>query len=107
MRRDVEFNAEGTISRGWLFMSEDVLIPAPIVVMAHGFTGVKEQYLDDFAMAFSISGFVVLLFDNRNFGASDGEPRQEIDPIQQVRDYRHAITFACTLPEVDRNHIGI
>lgn len=71
--------------------------------MAHGFTGVKEQYLDDFAMAFSISGFVVLLFDNRNFRASDGEPRQEIDPIQQVRDYRHAITFACTLPEVDRN----
>ena len=39
-----------------------------------------------------------LVFDNRNFGASDGEPRQEIDPWAQVRDYRHAITYASTLP---------
>ena len=46
-----------------------------------------------------------LVFDNRNFGASDGEPRQEIDPWQQVRDYRHAITYACTLPTVDTSHI--
>jgi len=48
-----------------------------------------------------------LVFDNRNFGASDGEPRQEIDPWAQVRDYRHAITYARTRPEVDRERIGI
>ncbi|MBV9920334.1 MAG: acetylxylan esterase, partial [Pseudonocardia sp.] len=44
--------------------------------------------------------------DNRNFGASDGQPRQEIDPWAQVRDYRHAITYATTLPEVDDDRIG-
>ena len=38
---------------------------------------------------------------------SRGEPRQEIDHCAQVRDYRHAITFACTLQEVDRSRIGI
>jgi fermentation-respiration switch protein FrsA (DUF1100 family) len=48
-----------------------------------------------------------LVYDNRNFGASDGEPRQEIDPWVQVRDYRHAITFARTLPEIDRERIGV
>ncbi|MGH9117257.1 MAG: alpha/beta hydrolase [Acidimicrobiales bacterium] len=47
------------------------------------------------------------MFDNRNFGASDGEPRQEIDPWVQVRDYRHAITYAQTRPEVDPERIGI
>ena len=47
------------------------------------------------------------MFDNRNFGASDGEPRQEIDPWAQVRDYRHAITYARTREEVDGDRIGI
>ena len=48
-----------------------------------------------------------LVFDNRNFGASDGEPRQEIDPWQRIRDYRHAIPYAQRLPPVDANRIGI
>jgi fermentation-respiration switch protein FrsA (DUF1100 family) len=48
-----------------------------------------------------------IIFDNRNFGASDGQPRQEIDPWQQVRDYRDAITFAETLEATDPERIGI
>ena len=47
------------------------------------------------------------MFDNRCFGASDGEPRQEIDPWAQVRDYRHAITYLHTVPEVDPERIGV
>jgi fermentation-respiration switch protein FrsA (DUF1100 family) len=39
--------------------------------------------------------------------ASDGQPRQEIDPWQQVRDYRDAITFAETLDATDPEQIGI
>src|SRR5699024_8845689 len=53
------------------------------------------------------AGLNALVFDNRNFGDSDGYPRQEIDPWQQIRDYRHAITFATTFPEVDPDRIGI
>ena len=74
--------------------------------MAHGFSAVKEMYLDRFADAFAAAGLGALVFDNRNFGASDGEPRQEIDPWQQVRDYRDAITFAESLPESDAARIG-
>src|ERR671939_1186309 len=105
-RTDVEFNAEGTTLRGWLYRPDgDGSVPG--VVMAHGFSAVKEMYLDDFAEVFAAAGLAVLLFDNRNFGASDGEPRQEIDPWAQVRDYRHAITYARTREEVDRERIGI
>jgi fermentation-respiration switch protein FrsA (DUF1100 family) len=102
-RRDIEFDAEGVTLRGWFYAAEG----GAAVVMAHGFSAVKEMYLDSFAEAFAAAGLNVLVFDHRCFGASDGEPRQEIDPWAQVRDYRHAITYVSTLPEVDPRRIGI
>jgi fermentation-respiration switch protein FrsA (DUF1100 family) len=107
MRRDIEFDAEGVTLRGWFYYPDSASGPVPTVVMAHGFSAVKEMYLDRYAEVFSAGGLGVLVFDNRNFGASDGEPRQEIDPWAQVRDFRHAITYVRSLPEVDRQRIGI
>ncbi|MCD2187343.1 alpha/beta hydrolase [Actinomycetospora soli] len=106
-RRDVEFSAEDVTLRGWFFPAEGVSGPAPVVVLAHGFSAVKEMYLDEYGESFAAAGLNALVFDNRNFGASDGEPRQEIDPVAQVRDYRHAITYACSLDEVDRTRVGV
>jgi uncharacterized protein len=106
-RRDVEFDAEGVALRGWLYEAEGSGAPGAAVVMAHGFSAVKEMYLDSFAEVFAAAGLHVLVFDNRGFGASDGEPRQEIDPWAQVRDYRHAITYLSTVPGVDSRRIGI
>src|SRR6478735_9252428 len=105
-RRDIEFDAEGVTLRGWFYDADGRSGAAPTIVMAHGFSAVKEMYLDRFAEAFAAAGLNALVFDNRNFGASDGEPRSEIDPVQQVRDYRHAITYASTLEEVDPTRIG-
>ena len=107
MRRDIEFNAEGTILRGWLYLPENPAGRVPAVVMAHGFTAVKEMYLDTYAEVFAAAGLGALVFDHRNFGASAGEPRGEIDPWAQIRDYRHAISFARTLPEIDPDRLGI
>lgn len=107
MRRDIAFDAEGVTLRGWFYYPDGASGPVPTVVMAHGFSAVKEMYLDRYAEVFSEAGLGALVFDNRNFGASDGEPRQEIDPWAQARDYRHAITYARSLPEVDRERIGI
>ena len=107
-RSDIEFNAEGTTLRGWLYRPEGAGDdPVPGVVMAHGFSAVKEMYLDSFAESFAAAGLAALVFDNRNFGASDGEPRFEIDPWAQMRDYRHAITYLRTLPGIDRERIGV
>lgn len=106
-RRDIEFDAEGTTLRGWFYPSETDDGPAPVVVMAHGLSAVKEMYLDEYAAAFAAAGLAAFVFDNRTFGASDGQPRQEIDPVQQVRDYRHAITCAIGLPEVDPSRVGV
>ena len=106
-RRDIEFDAEGVTLRGWFYPAGAGRGPGAAVVMAHGFSAVKEMYLDAFAEAFAAGGLNVVVFDNRCFGASDGQPRQEIDPWAQVRDYRHAITYASTLPEVNPHRIGI
>src|SRR5438132_11241926 len=75
--------------------------------MAHGYNCIKELYLDRYAAAVADAGHVVLAYDHRNFGDSDGEPRQELDPSMQVRDYRDAITFVQTLDGVDAERIGI
>jgi fermentation-respiration switch protein FrsA (DUF1100 family) len=108
MRKDIEFKTEdGVTLRGWHYLPDGLQGRLPTIVMAHGFSAVKEMYLDRFAEAFAVAGLSSIVFDNRNFGASDGQPRQEIDPWRQVRDYRDAITYAETLEEADPNRIGI
>jgi uncharacterized protein len=102
-----QFDADGTALRGWLYAPEGARGPAPVVVMAHVYSAVKEMYLDRYAEVFADAGLAVLVYDNRNFGASDGAPRLEIDPVAQMRDYRHTITYARTLPEVDRERVGV
>lgn len=108
MRRDVEFRAEdGTMLRGWHYLPDRLQTKAPTIVMAHGFSATKEFYLDEFAEAFASAGLASLVFDNRNFGASEGKLRQEIDPWQQVSDYRDAITFTEALEHTDPERMGI
>ncbi len=104
---DIEFDAEGVTLRGWLYRPRGRGGDAPVVVMAHGYNCLKEFYLDEYAAAIASAGHVVVAYDHRNFGDSDGEPRQELDPWVQVRDYRHAITFAQTLDGVDRDRVGV
>jgi uncharacterized protein len=108
MRKDIEFKTEdGVMLRGWLYLPDHPAGRVPAVVMAHGFSAMKENYLDKYAEVYAAAGLGALVFDNRCFGASDGEPRQHVDPWRQVADYRDAITYASTLPELDEGRIGI
>src|SRR5215470_17444455 len=75
--------------------------------MAHGWAGVKEMYLDIYAWRFAASGYAVLVFDHRNFGESQGVPRQEINPYQQIQCYRDAITYLQSQQSVDPHRIGL
>lgn len=63
--------------------------------------------LNRYAEIFAAAGLACLVYDNRNVGASDGEPRDEIEPVAQMRDYRHAVTYAQTHSDVDPDRIGI
>jgi uncharacterized protein len=105
---DVEFEVEGGDRlRGWLFTPTTARKRYPAISMAHGYAGVKEHGLKRFAQAFTQAGFVVLVHDHRNFGASDGVVRQDIDPWRQIADWRRAISFLESRPDVDPGRIGI
>jgi len=111
MRRDITFMSEGTACSGWLYVPDSVAgaegAGLPGVVMAHGFTGVKEMDLDPFAQAFADNGLVTMLFDYRYCGTSEGEPRQQILPAAQIEDYRNALSWLGTQPEVDATRLGV
>lgn len=106
-REDVAFGADGGVTlRGWLFLP-DGPGPHPAITMAHGYAGVRDHGLEPFARAFAEAGFAVLLHDHRNFGASDGLPRQDIDPWRQIADWRRAISYLESRPEVAADRIGL
>jgi hypothetical protein len=48
-----------------------------------------------------------LLHDHRTFGVSAGEPRQDVDPWRQIADWRRAISYLESRPEVDASRIGL
>ncbi|GAA3742087.1 alpha/beta hydrolase [Salinactinospora qingdaonensis] len=105
-REDITFTAGDVELHGWVF-HPDTQGPAPTIVMAHGLAAVKEQYLDRYAERFAAAGLRTIVYDHRNFGSSAGEPRQDIDPWVQVRDFQHAISYARSRADVDGERIGI
>ena len=107
MRRDVQFNAGGVQLAGWLYLPERGEGAHPLVVMSHGFSAVRRMGLDDYARVFERAGIACLVYDHRGFAESQGEPRHEVDPWQQIHDMRDAISFARSLPEIDPERIGI
>lgn len=110
LRNDIEFDADGVKLRGWLYQPVnhgERLAKHPAIVMTGGYGTTKEMYTDLFAEKFAAAGFLVVLYDPRGFGSSGGTPRREINPWQQVEDFRHAITYVSSLSLVDTNRIGI
>lgn len=107
MHEVVEFPSEGALLRGRLYRPDGTGRPTPIVVMAHGTSATITMVIDRYAEVFRDAGLVVLLYDHRNFGASEGEPRQEINPWIQARGYRDAVTFAASLEGVDAGAIAL
>jgi dienelactone hydrolase len=108
MIRQVEFQSEGATLRGRLYFHERATKSTALIVMAYGFSAtIDGMTADRYAERFYQAGFAVLLYDHRNFGISDGEPRQQINRWVQARGYRDAISFAASLPEIDADRISI
>ncbi len=105
-RTDIEFEVtDGLMARGWHFRPQGDG-PFPTVVAGEGMAGVKEVALDDVGRHLAEAGIATVAFDYPGFGSSDGEPRQLIDPEQQIATYRAALRYACTRPDVDPARLG-
>jgi uncharacterized protein len=79
----------------------DDLAPAPAVVMGHSVTTVKEA-LAPHAEYLVRAGFVALAIDYRTIGSSEGQPRCQWLPEQQVQDMRAGLSYLRTRSEAVR-----
>jgi uncharacterized protein len=108
MRKNIEFQSNGLKCKGWYyvpdFYSEGTKLPT--VIMAHGFSAVKEM-LTNYAERFVSAGLAVLLFDYRYLGEGEGEPRGQVLPHTQLDDYRNAISWVSLQAETDPGRIGV
>lgn len=107
MIKQIEFQSENATIRGLLFLPEIQSKKLPLIIMAHGTSATVFMVTDKYAEVFYQAGFAVLLYDHRNFGLSDGEPRQEINPWIQSRGYRDALNYAVSLDEIDETRIAL
>ncbi|MGW7683847.1 alpha/beta hydrolase [Kribbella sp. NPDC054772] len=98
MREKVSFPSAGVACAAWHYPGTN----GGCVVMTGGFGVTKEPGTDRFAEQFAAAGFSVLAFDHRHFGESEGQPRQVARVTDQLADWRAAIAYAKTLPEVER-----
>ena len=103
-RHDVEFTSADAVCRAWLYIPQSP-DPRPIILMAHGFGGIRQMRLDAFAEQFTRAGYACLVFDYRHFGASDGQPRQLLNIKRQLADWAAAIRFARARGDVDGSRI--
>lgn len=102
---EVRFTSAGTECAARVYRPAAAVADAPVVVLAHGFGGVRALRLDAYAERFAAAGYVAMAFDYRGFGDSEGEPRQLLDVGMQLADWRAALAFARTLPGVDPQRV--
>jgi dipeptidyl aminopeptidase/acylaminoacyl peptidase len=108
MKKAVTFYSEGLRLSGDLYLP-DGLPPQERragIVLCHGYTGVKDIYLPDNARVLNAAGYVVLTFDYKGWGASEG-PRSRLAPYSRVADVQAALTFLGLQPNVDAARLGI
>lgn len=105
-RRDVHFPTGDGRCHAWLYLpATDGETPPPVIVMAHGLGAVKALRLDAFAQRFQAEGYACLVFDYRNFGDSEGEPRELLSIRRQRQDWHAAVAFARAQPEIDGQRV--
>ena len=106
--RWINFFSEGSRLIGNLFMPSGIQAgeKRPGIVLCHGFTGIRELMLRDYARRFAEAGYIALIFDYRGFGESEG-PKWRLLPMEQVDDIRNALTWLSTQPEVDTQRMGL
>lgn len=105
-REDIRFPSGDDLISAWLYRPAGSG-PAPLLVMAHGLGAVRSMRLDAYAERFSAAGYACLVFDYRNFGDSEGLPRQVLDVDMQLADWAAAVTYARTIQGIDPDRIGL
>ena len=96
-------SGEETIA-GDFYLPKANLKPA-VIIMAHGFAGLRQFKLVQYAKRFAQAGYAVILFDYRYWGGSTGKPRELVSLSVQLEDWKTIIQYASNLKEIDKRRI--
>ena len=109
MKRAVEFYSEGFKLCGDVYLPDGLASDETrsAVLLCHGYTGVKDLYLPDNARVLNEAGYVVMTFDYKGWGDSEGVSPNRLVPYSRVADVQAAMTFLGLQTEVNENSIGI
>ncbi len=105
-RLDSDFESRGVRCSGRLYLPAGISDP-PVVVMGHGFAAEKTFGLTAFAERFAENGIASFAFDYRNFGASDGTPRNLVRPSRHLQDWEAAVRHVRSLKDVDGSRTAL
>jgi dipeptidyl aminopeptidase/acylaminoacyl peptidase len=108
VKKPITFFSEGLRLVGDVYYPDDLRAGERRagIVLCHGYTGVKDLYLPDNARVLNGAGYVVMTFDYKGWGDSEGS-RSRLAPYSRVADVQAALTFLGTLPDVDADRLGI
>ena len=125
--RTADIMSEGTRMSAEVFAPKDASGKLPTIVMSHGWGGTARALRPD-AVVFARNGFLVVAFDYRGWGNSDGrlistgtaplpageksmvevqQLRGVVDPIDQTTDILNALNWVVGEPQCDPERIGI
>ncbi len=76
-----------------------------VIIMAHGFAGLRQFKLIQYAQRFAQAGYAVILFDYRYWGGSTGKTREMISINSQLEDWKTMIQYASTCKFIDNRRI--
>jgi len=103
----VDFASDGLTLSGDLRRPADGTSgPLAALVFTGPFTCVKEQVVGLYADRMTRAGYITLAFDHRNFGASEGTPRQHESGAGKLADLRDATSFLASVDGVDAGRLG-
>lgn len=130
---NIEFRTANIMSEGVRLQAEVFSLKSlagkqlPTIIMAHGWGGTAAAFRRD-AIDLANAGYLVVTFDYRGWGQSDGrivltappekkegrrfaaeveELREYVDPIEQTADWFNVINWAMGEPMVDKNRVGL
>ncbi|MDO8984387.1 alpha/beta hydrolase [Cypionkella sp.] len=102
----IGFESYGSMLAGNLFLPKSSG-PWPAIVIVGPVAFVKEQAPLQYATRLAAEGFVVLIFDPRCHGESEGLPRRNENPTAKVADICAAVDALVARPDVDRQRIFV
>ena len=101
------------LTNGGMMMDADIFYPSdmkegglyPAILFIHGWTSSRDRSYE-YAKSLSELGYICMVFDMRGHGTSEGD-RLELSSEDFLSDALVAYDYLVSLPEVDKENIGV